>query len=291
MSSIRFLRTFIAVARYGSFAAAAERVALTQAAVSMQMQALEAELKHPLFDRSGRMASLNSTGRAILPRAEQLVALYDDMRAIGADASEVVGSVAIGAVVSVMGALASMVAQLKVTHPRLEVRLITARSLDLAAQLEAGEIDAALVVEGSGKLPAGLAWTPLYSEPLVLVASKKSGRTPAAQLLRTRPFLRFDRSQRTGALIERTLRKHRWAVNDFLELSALEAIVELARQDVGVAVVPLLRNNSWRADPALRVLPLPPSTPRRVVGMLERREHDRHAITTAIRQRILDGIA
>lgn len=75
MSSIRFLRTFIAVARYGSFAAAAERVALTQAAVSMQMQALEAELKHPLFDRSGRMASLNSTGRAILPRAEQLVAL------------------------------------------------------------------------------------------------------------------------------------------------------------------------------------------------------------------------
>ncbi|MFX6036360.1 LysR family transcriptional regulator, partial [Acinetobacter baumannii] len=35
MSTVRFLRTFVAVARHGSFAAAAERVALTQAAVSL----------------------------------------------------------------------------------------------------------------------------------------------------------------------------------------------------------------------------------------------------------------
>lgn len=289
MSSIRYLRTFIAVARYGSFAAAAERVALTQAAVSMQMQALEADLKHPLFDRSGRIAMLNSTGRAMLPRAEQLVALYEEMRAIGTEANEIVGSVAIGAVVSVMGVLAATVVRLKSTYPRLEVRLITARSLELAAQVESGEIDAAILVESQGKPPASLVWTPLYAEPLVLLASRKTGRTGAAELLRTHPFLRFERVQRTGQLIDRVLRKQRLAVNDFLELSSLEATVELVRQNAGVAVAPLLLHNTWKHDPALRVLALPRPAPQRVIGMLERKQHERRAVVAAIRQSIQGG--
>ena len=43
MSTIRFMRTFLAVAHHGSFSEAAEQVALTQAAVSFQMRSLEAE--------------------------------------------------------------------------------------------------------------------------------------------------------------------------------------------------------------------------------------------------------
>ncbi|HYF43675.1 MAG TPA: LysR family transcriptional regulator, partial [Ramlibacter sp.] len=50
MSSIRVLKTFLAVADEGSFAGAANRVALTQAAVGQQMRALEAELRRPLFE-------------------------------------------------------------------------------------------------------------------------------------------------------------------------------------------------------------------------------------------------
>jgi len=286
MSNIRFLRSLIAVARYGSFAAASERVSLTQAAVSMQMQTLESELQQSLFDRSGRNTVLNSNGRAILPFAEQLVALYDEMRAIGTSASEMVGSVTIGSVVSAMGLLAAVVAGLKSTHPRLAVRLITARSLDLSAQVVSGEIDAALLVAPAGKVPAGLRWTPLYAEPLVLVASKITGDASAAQLLQSRPYLRFDRTQRTGALIDRTLRKNKSAVNHFLELSSLEAIVELVRQDVGVSIVPLLRRSTWRTDAALRILPLSPTTPQRIVGLLEGREHDRLPVVSVISQLI-----
>lgn len=51
MSTIRFLKTFIAVAQYGSFAAAADRVSLTNAAVGQQMRALEDEIRRPLFDQ------------------------------------------------------------------------------------------------------------------------------------------------------------------------------------------------------------------------------------------------
>ena len=53
---IRELKTFIAVAREGTFAAAGQKIGLTQAAVSAQMQRLEAELGFVLFDRTGRSA-------------------------------------------------------------------------------------------------------------------------------------------------------------------------------------------------------------------------------------------
>jgi DNA-binding transcriptional LysR family regulator len=289
MSNIRFLRTLIAIGRYGSFSAASERVALTQAAVSMQMQALEAEWKQVLFDRSGRNTVLNSTGRAILPRVEQIIALYDEMRAIGISASEMVGKVTIGSVVSSMGLLAAVVAGLKSTHPRLAVRLITARSLDLAAQVGSGEIDAALLVESTGKVPANMRWTPLYAEPLVLAASKMTGDASAGKLLRARPFLQFDRTQRTGVLIDRALRKNKIAADPFLELSSLEAIIELVRQDIGVAIVPMVRRSMWRSDAALRILPLSPTAPQRIVGLLERRENDPLQIISVIRQRIQEG--
>ena len=58
MSSIRILKTFVAVATEGSFAAATQQVALTQAAIGLQMRALEDELKRPLFDRHGDRKSV-----------------------------------------------------------------------------------------------------------------------------------------------------------------------------------------------------------------------------------------
>ena len=66
MSNMRFFKTFIAVAEYGSFAAAADRVALTNAAVGQQMRALEEEMRRPLFDRSQRQIKLSRDGVLLL---------------------------------------------------------------------------------------------------------------------------------------------------------------------------------------------------------------------------------
>ena len=57
---INELRTFIAVCRHGTFAAAGERIGLTQSAVSSQIKRLEEALGFELFDRTGRSATLNA---------------------------------------------------------------------------------------------------------------------------------------------------------------------------------------------------------------------------------------
>lgn len=73
-TTLKQWRLFLAVAEAGSVAVAAERVALTQPAVSQALGHLEAHLGEPLFDRIGRGLRLNAAGRRLLPEARALLA-------------------------------------------------------------------------------------------------------------------------------------------------------------------------------------------------------------------------
>ncbi|AZY49022.1 LysR family transcriptional regulator [Bordetella avium] len=284
MSTLRFMRTFLAVAHHGTFAEAAEQVALTQAAVSFQMRSLETELGRELFDRSGRLAILNAAGRELLPEIKHLLDSYDKLRAPRNASDALAGAVSIGAIVSCMATLSKVVTRMKRAHPGLDVRLFSGKASELASKVEAGELDAALIVEAGRKM-ASTRWTPLYEEPLVVLAHQDAaGGNEARQVLDANPFLRFDRTQRTGRQIDRVLRRLGVTVTEFLELNAIETLVELVRQETGVTLLPLLNGSNWLDSPELRVLPLPqdigPSA--RAIGMLERREHARQDITAAI---------
>lgn len=74
------LNAFLAIAEAGSFSEAAERLHLTQPAVSKRIAGLEQQLKVRLFDRLGREVSLTEAGRALLPRAYQILNVLDDTR-------------------------------------------------------------------------------------------------------------------------------------------------------------------------------------------------------------------
>lgn len=278
------LKTFVAVADYGSFAAAAERVALTPAAVGAQMRALEDELRRPLFDRAGRAATFTPAGLALVPRARRLVADYEDMLSEAPMGDEVAGVVTIGAIVSVMGALATSVVDLKVPYPLLDIRIENARQQDLYARVLTGELDAAILVETVKPDSRAAIWSHLYSEPLMLVASARVALPgmDALDLLRSQPFIRFDRGMTTGARIDQLLRRCGLAPNELVEMNSLPAIVELVRQHAGVAIVPVLHHFGWQRDPALRVLPLPGKPLARRVGMLESTR--RMSITAIIRE-------
>ncbi|GAB2871155.1 LysR family transcriptional regulator [Paraburkholderia jirisanensis] len=281
MPTLRMLRTFRAVARTGSFAAAAERVALTQAAVSLQMRGLEEALGRQLFDRSGRQVMLSRYGQEIWPKVEQILDLLDEL---GSDRNDtMVGPVTIGAVVSVIGALSLVVARLKTAHPQLDVRLLSARSDELAAMVEAGDVDiAAVVARADATLADTLKWTTLYSEPLVLIVNNEIADSDPQRILRSHGFLRFDRRVRTGRVVDQALQKAGLSVNEYLELNSIETIVALVRENVGVAVLPLLHRGNWRNDPSLRVLSIANPPMLRTVGMIQRASYDRPAITQAI---------
>jgi DNA-binding transcriptional LysR family regulator len=281
MSSIRLLKTFLAVAAEGSFAGAANRVALTQAAVGQQMRALEAELRRPLFARQGKAVVLNDAGRELLPAVRKLVAMYEQMLATAPPAEAIAGTVHLGAIVSAVRPLIQSTLALKARHPALDLHVSAAKSAELVERVVSGELDAAIAVREPVPATAELAWTALYAEPMVLLAGRAMEDAPARTLLQRHPFIRFDRTQHTGKLVERTLKRLRVRPQEVLELNAIESMVDLVRSGLGVALVPLLRDARWQADARLRVVEIPRAEARQI-ALVQRREAPSAAVVAAV---------
>ncbi len=284
MSSVRLFRTFLAVAQEGSFAAAAPRVAMTPAAVGQQMRTLETDMRRALFERQGKAVELNDAGRALLPQARQWLALYDQMQSTPAIGGPMSGTLNLGAVVSAVRPLIEATLTLKSRHPGLEAHVSAHKSLELLSQVASGALDAAISVRERGAGPPALSWTALYAEPMVLVAGRHMTEALPRKLLQTQAFIRFDRSQHTGQMVERTLRKLRVTPLEVLELNTIESIVELVRSGLGVAVLPRLRDGRWALDPRLRVLELPQAEARQIALVQRRESVNAPAIAALVRE-------
>src|ERR1700710_1949858 len=80
MLDFELLRAFVAVADYGGFHRAAERLNLTQSTVSQQIKRLELETKRPLFRRTTRTVALTDDGEMLLGDARRLLQLEEAAR-------------------------------------------------------------------------------------------------------------------------------------------------------------------------------------------------------------------
>ncbi len=284
MPSIRVLKTFLVAARVGSFAAAGDEVGLTPAAVGLQVRSLEEAVGRPLFDRVGRSIILNTQGREFVTAAADIVGRYE--AAANAAPDGLSGTVVMGALVSaLMGAFAGALWQMKRDYPALDIKLFAGLSADFVPRVERGELDAAVTTLPPRVLPT-LKWTPLYAEPMVLIVPTRPhfalSSDPFA-ILRTAPFLRFDRSTWTGDLVTRVLASAQVTVNEGLEVNSVETIVALVRQGFGVAIVPKLDNVPWQRDSRLKIIDIPGNVIDRKVGLLERSSHSRTQFTAAIK--------
>ena len=286
MPSIRTLKTFLAVAKFGTFAAAGKEIGLTAAAVGLQVRALEEDLNQVLFDRGPRAVVLNTAGRKAVPQVEELLACYEALADSG-DSDELSGKVVMGALVSaLMGAFADALWSLKREHPRLQIQLFAGMSSDFAHQVERGELDAAVMTQPPRPLPAGLVWTRLYTEPMVLIVPRRPHfELPERPLevLRRAPFIRFDRRTWTGDLVNDVLKQCGVTTRDEMELNSVEATVEIVRQGFGVSIVPKLANVEWEKDRSLQVIELPGVRVERRVGLCERTRHSRMRFTGALK--------
>ena len=238
---IREFKTFIAVARDGTFTGAGRLLGLTQSAVSAQMRRLEDYVGVRLFERTGKSAVLNAAGRDLLPQAEELVAMAEQMT-VSAGAGHVRGLLRVGAIASVQQRL--LVDALKAfreAFPDVRVRVIPGVSLSLLGQVDAGEIDLAVMLRPPFALPPELAWRPLMQEPIVLAVPVDLPAQSWREALTSQPFIRYDRSSFGGRLVDLFLKKQRIVVREAIELDEMDAIANLVRGGLGVALVPRTR--------------------------------------------------
>ncbi|NUS39863.1 MAG: LysR family transcriptional regulator [Lysobacter sp.] len=132
------LRTFLAVAERGSFSAAAARVWRTQAAVSQQIQRLEAQLGEPLFLRSSRSVRLSAAGERLLGYARRLLQLSDEaVQAVRDARTRTV--LRIGTTDDIAAhALMPVLADLGARRQELQFEVLTAPTRELLSRLGGG---------------------------------------------------------------------------------------------------------------------------------------------------------
>lgn len=235
--NLHHLETLLAVAETGSFTGAADRVGVTQSAVSMQMKALEDTLGVALFDRSRRPLGLSEAGLALLPRVRELVRLADEL-AVRAAGTALVGRLRLGVIpTAATGLVPDALARLTARAPDLQIRIESGLSGELSRRVAQGALDAALITLPQ-RLERGLRGRAVREEPLVVVAPAGTPPGADAALLRDRPFIRFNRRAGVGRLIDADLRRRRIQVREVMELDSVEAILAMVSHGLGVAVAP-----------------------------------------------------
>ena len=166
----RHLQCFLEVARLGSLARAADRLAVSQPAVSKTLKELEDVLTAQLFERGKGGAVLTEAGMAFLRYAGPCVqALREGVESLRGGEYQA-SSVRLGVLSTAEGAfLPEVVRRLHERHSALVLSVVTGPSAHLLSQLRVGELD--LVVGRMTDSPQihGLTFEHLYDEPLTLV--------------------------------------------------------------------------------------------------------------------------
>ena len=241
---IRQLKAFVAIAETGTFTAAAARVHVTQAAISMQIRQLENEVGAKLFVRAPRKVILTEAGEKLLERAyvilrEHDAALEEMASLTGAHRGRLrIGSASAGVT---SDPLPQLLRQLREKHPGVETSVSSGTSEELVQQVLAGELDAAFV-----SLPVearGIQTELLSEDSLVAIASPHHSmarqKVVSAYALAGEKLILGERGGNTRRLLDQFFSQAGVTPKVAMELSRLAAIKRMVQEDMGVGIVPL----------------------------------------------------
>ncbi len=237
------LRAFISVAEQGSFSRAAERLFITQPAVSKRIASLESELDTGLFDRIGHNITLTEAGKALLPRARRIIIeVEDSKRAVANLTGEITGPLQIGTSHHIgLHRLPPVLRRFTHEHPQVLLNIQFMDSEEVCHAVVHGELELGIVT-----LPLSpdshLQLIPVWHDPLVIVANSEhplvSEKKVTAIELSQHSAILPATGTFTREVLERTLKPLAIDLNVGMSTNYLETIKMLVSVGLGWSVLP-----------------------------------------------------
>lgn len=186
------LRYFWAVAHDGNLTRTAERLNLSQSAVSVQIKQLEAQLGHPLFERRGRQLILTEAGRIALDHADAIFAAGRELVGTLQEKGRTRQAIRIGALATLSRNFHMEFLRPVLDRPDVEIILRSGTSADLLQSLESLNLDVVLI----NRAPSRDAVTPFVShriseQPVSLIGTPErlQDSVSAAERVATQPVI------------------------------------------------------------------------------------------------------
>ncbi len=239
---LRQLEVIRAVADTGSFTAAAERLHVSQSAVSRQVLLLEEELREPLFLRLGRNVRLTDAGEQLLQLSRRVLTdIRETTAAIVDHQGALKGTLRLGGGMTVcLHVFPDLLKEFRRKHRDVEVKLTTGATHMLVERLRAGALDVALLtlpVEG-----ADLMQVRVMREELLIVThpshplARQKHITPAD--LDGRPCVLFERGSSTRRVIDEMFGREQIQPRIVMETENVEILKALTSSGMGMTIVP-----------------------------------------------------
>jgi DNA-binding transcriptional LysR family regulator len=256
--NLNHLAVFHAVAQTGSMTLGAERLDVSQPAVSKQVRDLERALGVPLFDRVGRRVRLSQAGAILADYARRLFALAREAEEAMADVRAVErGRLAIGASTTIgTYLLPGVVAAFWRRHPGVEVLVDIGNTEQVHRRLAGHELDVGLT---EGFVEEEELDAEVFSlDELVVIAAPGhplagKPRVPVSAV-QQEPFILREPGSGTRAVEERALARLKVRARAVMALGSTEAIKRVVAAGVGLAIVSRLAVAAECAAGTLAVL-------------------------------------
>ena len=269
--SIQQLAAIEAIHEYGSFAAAANALNLTQSAISMQVASLEQNLEVSLFDRNYRPPRLTNAGKIVLRRAKIVLAQYQGIFDELVEARPFQGLFRLGAIPTVLtNLLPPALMRLRDQEPGLTVNVMSSLSGELISHVRHQKLDAALMHKPSD-IGSEFSWRDIAQQRIVILAPPHSIEEDPKAVFATHPYIRFNREAWVAPLIEEQLNQLAIEPDTRAEIQSIEAIHLMVSLGFGASILPDV-GNAHPIEVPLRILDFGSPPIYRTIGLLSRND-------------------
>lgn len=234
------LRTFLEVAKQGSFSRAGQKVFRSQSAVSAQIRQIESEYGERLLDRSGKTVRQTPAGEVFREYAQRMLSLRDEsLRAVADHGNDPRGVLALGAnEATCLYVLPNVFAEYLRLYPSVQVSIYRNFSHKILERLDSGAIDVGIVTLPV-KMPM-LKVRTIFRDRLVLMVSADN---PLAQhdkvpisLVVEQPLI-LPRTGFTRRIMDKLFRPYRDKLHVRMELPSIGMIKSFVAAGLGVSLI------------------------------------------------------
>ncbi|WP_280771925.1 selenium metabolism-associated LysR family transcriptional regulator [Salipaludibacillus daqingensis] len=280
--NVKRLETFITLIETKSFSKTAQKLNMTQPAVSQQLKLFEKEMGTALLDRE--RFTLTKTGEIVLTKGREIVQSIENMQTeVKLADHQIAGLLKLGAsTVASTHLIPRLLASVTQKHPSLRFHIQVADTMQMIKKVYDGDCDLAIV--GTDKVDHSFVSHPVYTDRFVLIASPEWNIESDMESIVKKPFISREKTSGTQHEVEKLLKREKISINEMNSIATVqdtEAVIAFVENGLGISIISQLSGSKAIEEKRVQVVHMFDST--RTFSLIYHRNNENDPVIQAVK--------